>query len=183
MPKDFSVNARPFDFPYDGRLDPARAALLVIDLQVDFLASDGYFARKGYDPAPLRAILPAVSALLAAARAAGFLIVHTRQGYRADMADMTDYERWRRRRAGGAAVPLTAGRYKGGIAEAGSLRGSLLSGWLAMKRSRSRLRSRTMSGGAPHSDAIWWSLHRAHSGSSSMRTIARRRSDRVGRTP
>ena len=100
MLKDFSVNARPFDFPYDGRLDPARAALLVIDLQVDFLASDGYFARKGYDPAPLRAILPAVSALLAAARAAGFLIVHTRQGYRSDMADMTDYERWRRRRAG-----------------------------------------------------------------------------------
>jgi biuret amidohydrolase len=100
MQNDFRIKARPFDYPYDGRLDPAQAALLVIDLQVDFLAPDGYFARKGYDPAPLRAILPAVNTLIAAARATGFHIVHTRQGYRADMADMTDYERWRRRRSG-----------------------------------------------------------------------------------
>ena len=104
----FEIAARPFNFPYDGRLDPAQAALLVIDLQVDFLASDGYFARKGYDPAPLRAILPTVNALIATARQAGLLIVHTRQGYRADMADMTEYERWRRRRSGldGTAVML-----------------------------------------------------------------------------
>jgi nicotinamidase-related amidase len=100
MHRDFRIKARPFDYPYDGRLDPARAALLVIDLQIDFLAADGYFARKGYDPAPLRAILPTVAALVEAAREAGFLIVHTRQGYRSDMADMTDYERWRRRRSG-----------------------------------------------------------------------------------
>jgi nicotinamidase-related amidase len=100
MQIDSRIKARPFDYPYDGRLDPARAALLVIDLQIDFLAADGYFARKGYDPAPLRAILPTVAALIQAARAARFLIVHTRQGYRSDMADMTDYERWRRRRSG-----------------------------------------------------------------------------------
>src|SRR5258705_11381289 len=99
MPKDFAVKARPFDFPYDGRLDPARAALLAIDLQVDFLASEGYFARKGYDPAPRRAILPAVSALLAAARAAGVLVGHAPPGDRSDMAGMTDCERWRSRRA------------------------------------------------------------------------------------
>jgi nicotinamidase-related amidase len=94
------IAARPFDYPYDGNLDPAVTALLVIDLQVDFLSSDGYFARKGYDPSPLRAIIPNVNALIAAARAAGCTIVHTRQGYRADRADMTDYELWRRRRAG-----------------------------------------------------------------------------------
>ncbi|MBX3502252.1 MAG: cysteine hydrolase [Alphaproteobacteria bacterium] len=92
--------ARPFPYPYDGRLIAAATALLVIDLQRDFLSPDGYFARKGYDPAPLRAILPAVNRLIEAARAAGLLIVHTRQGYRADLADMTPYERWRRRRAG-----------------------------------------------------------------------------------
>jgi len=95
-----SIAARPFDFPYDGRLDPAATALLVIDLQIDFLSPDGYFARKGYDPSPLRAILPNVNRLIAAARSAGLLIVHTRQGYRADLADMTPYERGRRRRAG-----------------------------------------------------------------------------------
>lgn len=94
------IRSRPYDFPYDGRLDPKATALLAIDLQVDFLSPDGYFARKGYDPAPLRAILPTVNAVIAAARGAGCLIVHTRQGYRADLADMTPYERWRRTRAG-----------------------------------------------------------------------------------
>ena len=94
------IPARPFDFPYDSQLDPAAAALMVIDLQLDFLSPDGYFARKGYDPSPLRAILPNVNRLIGAARSAGILIVHTRQGYRADLADMTLYEQWRRKRAG-----------------------------------------------------------------------------------
>ena len=94
------IEATPFDFPYDGPLVPHQPALLVIDLQEDFLSPTGYFARKGYDPSPLRAILPAVNRLIAVARAAGLTIVHTRQGYRADMADMTPYEKWRRKRAG-----------------------------------------------------------------------------------
>lgn len=94
------IRATPLDFPYDGRLVPQDTALLVIDLQEDFLSPTGYFARKGYDPSPLRAILPTVNRLIAAARAAGLAIVHTRQGYRADMADMTAYEKWRRKRAG-----------------------------------------------------------------------------------
>jgi nicotinamidase-related amidase len=94
------IKARPFDFPYDGRLVPAQTALLVIDLQRDFLSTEGYFAKCGYDPAPLRAIIPAVNAVIRAARRAGCHIIHTRQGYRADMADMTPYEKWRRRRNG-----------------------------------------------------------------------------------
>jgi nicotinamidase-related amidase len=94
------IAARPFDYPYDGNLDPAVTALLVIDLQVDFLSPDGYFACKGYDPLPLRAIIPNVNAVIAAARAAGCTIVHTRQGHRADLADMTPYGRWRRQRSG-----------------------------------------------------------------------------------
>lgn len=94
------IKAIPFDFPYDGRLVPETTALVVIDLQEDFLSTTGYFARKGYDPAPLRAILPTVNRLIAAARHAGLTVIHTRQGYREDMADMTPYEKWRRRRAG-----------------------------------------------------------------------------------
>ncbi|TIT04687.1 MAG: cysteine hydrolase, partial [Mesorhizobium sp.] len=46
------IKAIPFDFPYDGRLVPGHTALLVIDLQEDFLSPTGYFARKGYDPSP-----------------------------------------------------------------------------------------------------------------------------------
>lgn len=94
------IPARPFGYPYDGRLEPRATALLVIDMQVDFLSPDGYFALKGYDPAPLRAIIPAVQTLVAAMRRAGGLIVWTRQGYRADQADLTPYERFRNRRAG-----------------------------------------------------------------------------------
>lgn len=108
------IAARPFAFPYDAALDPARTALLVIDMQVDFLADHGYFARKGYDPAPLRAIIPVVARLAAAARRAGMPVIQTRQGYRADLADMTTYEVFRRRRAGfphppGADCPLMRG--------------------------------------------------------------------------
>lgn len=94
------IAAKPFDYPYDGNLEAQKTALIVIDLQEDFLSTTGYFARQGYDPAPLRAILPAVSSLIAACREAGILIIHTRQGYRADLADMTPYEKWRRQRSG-----------------------------------------------------------------------------------
>ncbi|MBL0373617.1 cysteine hydrolase [Rhizobium sp. KVB221] len=94
------IKAIPFNYPYDGNLDPKATALIVIDLQQDFLSETGYFARQGYDPSPLRAILPAVNKLIDASRAAGIRIIHTRQGYRADLADMTPYEKWRRKRNG-----------------------------------------------------------------------------------
>jgi len=94
------IKARPFDYPYDGRLDPAQTAVLAIDLQVEFLSSDGYFAHKGYDPAPLRAVIEPVKRLTDAARDAGCLVIWTRQGYRADLADASDYDHWRAQRAG-----------------------------------------------------------------------------------
>jgi len=87
------IKARPFDYPDSGRLDPASTALLVIDMQIDFLSPGGYLSKKGYDLSPLRAILPAVNRVIDAARAAGCLIVFTRQGHRADMADMAGYDR------------------------------------------------------------------------------------------
>ncbi len=92
------IKARPYDWPDEGRLDPASTALIVIDLQRAFLSPDGYLAKQGYDPAPLRAILPAVNRVIAAARSAGCLIVHTRQGYRADLADLMRLDRRARRR-------------------------------------------------------------------------------------
>lgn len=100
------IKARPFDYPYNGRLEPAHTALLVIDMQVDFLSPDGYFARKGYDPSPLRAVIAPIGRLVVAARQAGCRVIWTRQGYRADVADASDYDRWRNQRAG---IPLQAG--------------------------------------------------------------------------
>jgi len=45
MPEPVHIEARPFSYPYDGRLRPEHTALMVIDLQIDFLSPDGYFAR------------------------------------------------------------------------------------------------------------------------------------------
>ena len=95
-----SIASRPFPFPHNDVLEPRFTALLIIDLQNDYLSEQGYFAKMGYDPAPLRAILPTVSRVLAAARRAGIKVIHTRQGYRADHGDLTPYGRWRRDRHG-----------------------------------------------------------------------------------
>ncbi len=103
------IHAKPFDFPYDGRLDPGATALVIIDMQRDFLSLDGYFARQGYDPTAMRGIIPVVSRLIEACREAGVRIIHTRQGYRADQADMTPYERWRRAQRGLKGVLLRSG--------------------------------------------------------------------------
>lgn len=94
------IVAQPFGFPYDGRLRADTMAIMVIDVQSSFLAEDGYFALKGYDPSPLRRIIPNVDRIVRAARVAGVKVIWTRQGYRGDLADLTAYERWRCQRAG-----------------------------------------------------------------------------------
>lgn len=95
-----SITARPFDWPYDDRLDPSTTALLVIDMQRGFFASSGYFAAKGYDPQAMHAIIPTVARLAEGMREAGSKIIWTRQGYRADAADASPYDKWRAQRAG-----------------------------------------------------------------------------------
>jgi len=87
----------------------AAAALLVIDMQRDFLDPRGYIARSGIDVEPLRAAIPAVRRLLAAARTTGLRIVHTREGHRPDLSDLTDFKRRRAERSGapiGSVGPL-----------------------------------------------------------------------------
>jgi biuret amidohydrolase len=100
------IRGRPSDFPGEADLDPTATALLVIDLQVDFLSEDGYLAGKGYDTAPLRAILPNVNAVIDSARAAGCLIIHTRQGHRADLADVMPIAQRRKLRSALAKTPM-----------------------------------------------------------------------------
>lgn len=103
------IAARPFDYPYDGRLVSQTTALVVIDMQVHFLSEHGFSAMHGYDISPLRAIIPNVARLVGAAREAGLHVVWTRHGYRADLADLTPYEAWRHAQIHGrtgANVPL-----------------------------------------------------------------------------
>jgi nicotinamidase-related amidase len=90
-------------------LDPARTALILIDMQRDFLDPDGASGASGFDLSPLRAIVPDLQALLGAARAAGLTRVHTREGHLPDLSDLTELKRIRSREAGaeiGAPGPL-----------------------------------------------------------------------------
>jgi nicotinamidase-related amidase len=81
-------------------LDPAHAALLVIDMQRDFLLPDGYAAKAGLDISLLRATIGPVTSVVAAARAAGIAIIHTREGHVPDLSDCPPWKRERSRRAG-----------------------------------------------------------------------------------
>lgn len=85
-------------------LAPETTALLVIDMQRDFLDPSGMCARAGEDIASLRAVMPRVQAVTAAARAAGLTLIHTREGYAPDLADVNPLKR--ARGSVGAAGPL-----------------------------------------------------------------------------
>ncbi|MFN7724200.1 MAG: cysteine hydrolase family protein [Rubrivivax sp.] len=89
--KNTIANAQPFPFA----LDFAHAALVLIDLQRDFVEPGGFGASLGNDVTRLQAILPACARLLAAWRAAGGFVVHTREGHAPDLADCPPAKRER----------------------------------------------------------------------------------------
>ena len=56
--------------------DPRHAALLLVDMQQDFVAADGAFASLGIDVSMYTAVRPRLAGLLAAARQHGVMVVH-----------------------------------------------------------------------------------------------------------
>lgn len=84
-------------------LDPPRSALLLIDLQRDFLDPGGYAARAGLDVERLRRVIGPALALREAARASGIKVIYTREGHRPDLADCPG-PKWTRSRAAGAEI-------------------------------------------------------------------------------
>jgi len=77
------IPAEPFPF----EVDFARAALVIIDMQRDFLEPGGFGAALGNDVSRLRSAVGPCRAMLQGARAAGLLVIHTREGHRPDLAD------------------------------------------------------------------------------------------------
>ena len=82
-PEPTSIEAEPYPFAFD----PAATALVVIDMQRDFLLPGGFGALLGNDVALLTSVIEPLSQVLTAARAAGMLVIHTREGHRPDLAD------------------------------------------------------------------------------------------------
>jgi nicotinamidase-related amidase len=68
-------------------VDTGRTALVIIDMQRDFLEPGGFGAALGNDVSTLRKIVAPLRALLGAAREAGLTVIHTREGHRPDMTD------------------------------------------------------------------------------------------------
>ena len=86
-----TVEARPFAFSFP----PERTALVVIDMQRDFVEPGGFGETLGNDVSRLTAIVPTVARLLALARAQGWTIVHTRESHDATLADCPTAKRER----------------------------------------------------------------------------------------
>ncbi len=95
-----TVAAEPYAWPYDGGFSPETTALINIDWQVDFCGPGGYVDRMGYDLNLTREGLAPTQTVIAAARAVGMHVIHTREGHRPDMSDLPPNKLWRSEQIG-----------------------------------------------------------------------------------
>ncbi|MGQ0777340.1 MAG: cysteine hydrolase family protein [Pseudonocardiales bacterium] len=82
-PGQLTVAAEPGPF----RFHPECTALVIIDMQRDFVEPGGFGETLGNDVSLLRAVVPPLQAVLAATRAVGLMVIHTREGHLPDLSD------------------------------------------------------------------------------------------------
>jgi len=78
-----SIDAQPFEYEYPA----GRLALVIIDMQRDFVEPGGFGASLGNDVVRLQAIVPSLQRLLVMCRAAGVPVIHARECHRPDLSD------------------------------------------------------------------------------------------------
>jgi nicotinamidase-related amidase len=86
-----TLQAQPFAYPFAVR----STALVIIDMQRDFIEPGGFGESLGNDVSLLSAIVPACQAVLQAWRGAGGCVVHTREAHRPDLSDCPPAKRVR----------------------------------------------------------------------------------------
>jgi nicotinamidase-related amidase len=101
-----AVQAEPYDFEFE----PRACALLVIDMQRDFVDPGGFGEALGNDVSLLRKAIAPTEKVLAAARAKNMLVVHTREGHRPDLSDLPLNKKLRGRLKAGIGDPGPMGR-------------------------------------------------------------------------
>ena len=83
MTKSHIFEAEPYPLPFE----PAATALLIIDMQRDFLEPGGFGEMLGNDVSLLRTTIEPCTRILKAARDSGLTVIHTREGHRPDLTD------------------------------------------------------------------------------------------------
>ncbi len=86
-----TIAAQPFDFTFE----PAQTALIVIDMQRDFIEPGGFGAALGNDVDLLKKIVPTVGRLLDVFRVTRLPVIHTRECHRPDLSDCPPAKRTR----------------------------------------------------------------------------------------
>jgi nicotinamidase-related amidase len=100
------VAAEPYAFDFN----PTAAALVIIDMQRDFLEPGGFGAALGNEVGLLRSAIAPTTRVLCACRRAGVMVVHTREGHRPDLSDLAPAKRARGKFATGIGDPGPMGR-------------------------------------------------------------------------
>jgi nicotinamidase-related amidase len=85
----------PDALPFAFDVDLGQTALIVIDMQRDFIEDGGFGASLGNDVRPLQAIVPTVARLIDGARIAGLPVIHTRECHLPDLSDCPPAKRLR----------------------------------------------------------------------------------------
>ena len=84
----YQINAEPYPLPFD----PASTALVMIDMQRDFVEPGGFGEMLGNDVSLLRSAIEPCRKVLETARKTGIFVIHTREGHRPDLSDLPAYQ-------------------------------------------------------------------------------------------